>query len=256
MTNELQLFDFNGSQVRTMLIDDEPYFIGNDVARVLGYSRLGDALKQHVDNEDSKTLTYKAFGDLGRGLWSGNDFSNKTVINESGMYSLIMNSAMPQAKTFKRWVTHEVLPAIRKTGSYGVAKQMPQSFSEALQLAADQAKRLEAQTKKLEVQQPKVVFADSVATSHTTILVGDLAKILRGNGVNIGQNRLFGWLRDNGYLIGRKGISYNMPTQKAMDLELFVIKETSIVHSNGTISVNKTVKVTGKGQQYLINKFL
>jgi len=246
MTNDLQLFNFNGNDVRTVLIDDKPYFVGNDVAKLLGYTRPDNAIRNHVN--DSQKLMHQISG-------SGQN-RMMALINEAGLYRLIFKSNMKEADAFTNWVSEDVLPTIRKTGSYGVAKQLPQSFSEALQLAADQAKKLEDQTKKLEVQQPKVVFADSVATSHTTILVGDLAKILRGNGVNIGQNRLFGWLRDNGYLIGRKGVSYNMPTQKAMDLELFVIKETSIVHSNGTISVNKTVKVTGKGQQYLINKFL
>lgn len=111
---------------------------------------------------------------------------------------------------------------------------------------------------KLENQQmqPKALFADSVAASHTTILIGELAKILRGNGINIGANRLFQWMRDKGYLISRKGTDYNMPTQRSMNLGLFKIKESTITHSNGSVSISKTTKVTGKGQQYFINKFM
>ena len=117
-------------------------------------------------------------------------------------------------------------------------------------------KKLEQQTFQLEEQKPKVLFADSVAASHTTILVGELAKLLKQNGIDMGQNRLFGWMRNNGFLISRNGTDYNMPTQTAMNIGLFVVKETSIVHSDGHTSVNKTPKITGKGQQYFINKFL
>ncbi|MCV3327629.1 phage antirepressor KilAC domain-containing protein [Pediococcus ethanolidurans] len=127
--------------------------------------------------------------------------------------------------------------------------QIPHTMADALRLAADQAE-------KIELMKPKVLFADSVATSKTTILIGELAKVLRGNGVDIGANRLFEWMRTNGYLISRKGTDWNMPTQKSMDLALFKIKETSISHSDGSVTVSKTTKVTGKGQQYFINKFL
>ena len=135
-------------------------------------------------------------------------------------------------------------------------QQIPQSFSEALRLAAEQAERIEAQQKQLQAQAPKVLFADAVSASKTSILIGELAKIIKQNGVEMGQNRLFEWLRSNGYLITRQGTDYNMPTQKAMELGLFEIKETSITHSDGHITVNKTPKVTGKGQSYFINKFL
>ena len=135
-------------------------------------------------------------------------------------------------------------------------QQIPQSFSEALRLAAEQAEKIEAQQKQLQAQAPKVLFADAVSASKTSILIGELAKIIKQNGVEMGQNRLFEWLRSNGYLITRQGTDYNMPTQKAMELGLFEIKETSITHSDGHITVNKTPKVTGKGQSYFINKFL
>lgn len=147
MENQLQLFNFNGSEVRTLVIDDEPYFVGNDVARILGYQRVGDALKQHVDSDERQTLTYKAFGDLAQSLWKDNDFSNKTVITESGVYSLIFGSELPNAKQFKHWVTHEVLPAIRKTGAYQAKPkdnyQIPATYGEALQLAATLQTKIE-----------------------------------------------------------------------------------------------------------------
>lgn len=147
MENKLQLFNFNGSEVRTLVIDDEPHFVGNDVAKILGYQRVGDALKQHVDSDERKTLTYKAFGDLVQSLWKDNDFSNKTVITESGVYSLIFGSELPSAKKFKRWVTSEVLPAIRKTGAYQAKPkdnyQIPATYGEALQLAATLQTKIE-----------------------------------------------------------------------------------------------------------------
>lgn len=147
MENKLQLFNFNGSEVRTLVIDDEPHFVGNDVAKILGYQRVGDALKQHVDSDERKTLTYKAFGDLAQSLWKDNDFSNKTVITESGVYSLIFGSELPNAKQFKHWVTHEVLPAIRKTGAYQAKPkdnyQIPATYGEALQLAATLQTKIE-----------------------------------------------------------------------------------------------------------------
>lgn len=167
-------------------------------------------------------------------------------MNRDGFTLLAMGFTGSKAMQFKlKYIeAFNSMEAQIKTGYV-----IPGSFAEALKLAATQAEQLES-------QKPKVLFADSVATSNTTILIGDLAKVLRGNGIDIGQNRLFEWLRTNGYLINRQGTSYNMPTQKSMDLDLFRIKETAIQHSDGHITVNKTSKVTGKGQQYFINKFL
>lgn len=181
------------------------------------------------------------------------------LITESGVYSLIFNSKMPNAKRFKRWVTSEVLPAIRKHGAYMTDEKAfdvvnnKDGLADLLQQAADQLKQKNIQ---IEEMKPKALFADSVAVSKSTVLVGELAKIIRGNGVDIGATRLFRWMREHGYLINRKGSDWNMPTQRAMDLGLFKIKETTINHSNGTTSISKTPKVTGKGQQYFINKFL
>lgn len=166
-----------------------------------------------------------------------------------------MSSKLPNAKKFKRWVTSEVLPSIRKTGGY-IAGEESMTDDELIAKAMTVLnKKLELAHKQLEEQKPKVLFADSVETSKTSILVGELAKIIKQNGYDIGQNRLFAWLRKNNYLTSRKGIDYNMPTQKAMNLGLFEVKETTITHSDGHISISKTAKVTGKGQVYFVNKF-
>lgn len=251
MNSNLQLFDFEGNQVRTLKINGEPWFVGKDVANILGYSNTRDALNKHVDSEDKNTVA------IHDGITRGNP--NQVVINESGLYSLILSSKMPNAKKFKRWVTSEVLPAIRKHGAYMTdAKAFDvvnnkNGLADLLQQAADQLKQKDIQ---IEEMKPKALFADSVATSNSTILIGELAKILRGNGIDIGATRLFRWMREHGYLINRKGSDWNMPTQRAMNLGLFKIKETTINHANGTTSIIKTPKVTGKGQQYFVNKFL
>ena len=164
----------------------------------------------------------------------------------------MLSSKLPGAKKFKRWVTAEVLPTIRKTGGY----QLPKDYPSALRALADATEKLLAVETENEANRPKVLFADAVSTAKTSILVGELAKLLKQNGVDIGQNRLFGWLRENGFLIRRNGTDFNMPTQKSMDLGLFEIKETVVSHADGHTSVNKTPKVTGKGQQYFINRFL
>ncbi|MDD5957927.1 MAG: phage antirepressor KilAC domain-containing protein [Ligilactobacillus ruminis] len=259
LINELKNFTFEGNQVRTLSLEETPYFLANDVAEILGYKRVGDAIKQHVDADNRKTLSYKAFGDLAQSLWAGNDFSNKTIITEAGVYDLIFGSDLPSAQKFKHWVTHEVLPTIRKHGAYMTDQKAAaivtdkNALADLLQQAAYQLKRKDIQ---IEQMKPKALFADSVAASDTTILIGELAKIIRGNGVDIGANRLFRWLRDNGYLISRKGSDYNMPTQKSMELGLFKIIERTINQSDGSSRICKTTKVTGKGQQYFINKFL
>lgn len=247
--NELQLFSFENQQVRTVEINNNPYFVGKDVATILGYKNVSKALNDHVDEEDK--LNNKTLSSLGqRGGW---------LVNESGLYSLILSSKMPNAKKFKHWVTSEVLPAIRQHGAYMTDEKAfdvvnnKDGLASLLQQAADQLRAKDIQIAEMK---PKALFADSVATSKSTVLVGELAKILRGNGVDIGATRLFKWMREHGYLINRKGSDWNMPTQKAMNLGLFKIKETTINHSNGTTSISKTPKVTGKGQQYFVNKFL
>lgn len=246
--NNLKIFEnAEFGSIRTITVDGQPYFIGKDVAAVLGYSNTRDALDRHVDSEDKNTVVNP---DGNRGN------PNMTIINESGLYSLVLSSKLPSAKRFKRWVTSEVLPAIRQTGGYiptapGMSDM--EILSRAIQIS--QA-TIERQKKQLEAQAPKVLFADSVAASDNTILINDLAKLLHQNGVDIGGTRLFQWMRENGYLVKRKGTDYNMPTQRSMELGLFRIKETTHAHSDGHISISRTPKVTGKGQQYFVEKFL
>mgnify|MGYP001145569246 CR=1 FL=1 len=242
--NEVQLFNFENHEVRSLLISNEPWFVGKDVAEVLGYTDTNQAIRKHVDNEDRLTRRFNGTGQS----------RDMTIINESGLYSLVLSSKLPSAKKFKRWVTSEMLPALRKTGQYQV-KEL--SGSELMAKALIEAQNvLAAKDKQIEEMKPKALFADAVATSHTSILVGELAKILKQNGIDMGQKRLFAWLREKGYLIKRQGTDYNMPTQKAMELGLFEIKEGSYVNGSGVNITTKTPKVTGKGQQYFINKFL
>lgn len=244
--NEVQLFNFENHEVRSLLINSEPWFVGRDVAEVLGYKKPENAIANHVDDDDKTTTLIQGIG---------SNYKSKTIIiNESGLYCLVLSSKLPSAKKFKRWVTSEVLPALRKTGQYQV-KEL--SGSELMAKALIEAQSvLAAKDKVIEEMKPKVVFADAVATSHTSILVGELAKILKQNGIDMGQKRLFAWLREKGYLIKRQGTDYNMPTQKAMELGLFEIKEGSYVNGSGVNITTKTPKITGKGQQYFINKFL
>ena len=244
--NEVQLFNFENHEVRSLLVNSEPWFVGRDVAEVLGYKKPENAITNHVDDDDKTTTLIQGIG---------SNYKSKTmIINESGLYCLVLSSKLPSAKKFKRWVTSEVLPALRKTGQYQV-KEL--SGSELMARALIEAQNvLAAKDKVIEEMKPKVVFADAVATSHTSILVGELAKILKQNGIDMGQKRLFAWLREKGYLIKRQGTDYNMPTQKAMELGLFEIKEGSYVNGSGVNITTKTPKITGKGQQYFINKFL
>lgn len=245
--NELQVFkNQEFGSVRTLVIDNEPWFVGRDIAEVLGYKKPENAIANHVDDDDKTTTLIQGIG---------SNYKSKTmIINESGLYCLVLSSKLPSAKKFKRWVTSEVLPALRKTGQYQV-KEL--SGSELMAKALIEAQSvLAAKDKVIEEMKPKVVFADAVATSHTSILVGELAKILKQNGIEMGQKRLFAWLREKGYLIKRQGTDYNMPTQKAMELGLFEIKEGSYVNGSGVNITTKTPKITGKGQQYFINKFL
>lgn len=246
--NNIQIFkNEQFGEVRTINKDGEPYFVGKDVAVILGYAKPLNALAAHVDEDDS--LKQGLIDNLGR--------TQETIfINESGLYSLIMGSKLPQAKQFKRWVTSEVLPSIRKYGGY-IKDQETLTDEELIAKALVVAQnKIAEKDKQIEQMKPKAIFADAVSASHTSILIGELAKILRQNGIEIGQNRLFGWLRDNGYLIKRRGTDYNMPTQTAMEKGLFEIKETVISHSDGHTSINKTTKVTGKGQQYFINHLI
>lgn len=252
--NDLRTFNSNEfGEIRTVTINKEPWFVGKDVAEALGYKDTVNAIKQHIDESDKQNFKGGETPCLNipnRGM---------TVINESGMYALIFGSKLESAKRFKRWVTSEVLPAIRKEGVYLTDQKAydithnPESLADLLLKAGEQLKEKELIIKEME---PKALFADTVKSSKSSILVGELAKILRQNGINIGQNRLFEQLRKDGYLIRRRGTDWNMPTQRSLDLELFEIKESTHIGANGEIRITKTPKVTGKGQIYFINRYL
>ncbi|MDS0491399.1 phage antirepressor [Lacticaseibacillus paracasei] len=249
--NELQEFNFQGNQLRTVLIDSEPFFVGKDAATAIGYSNTRKAIRDHVKakyQREERIVT--PFGT-----------QTMTVISEPGLYQLASESKLPSADPFQDWVYEQVLPSIRKHGAYMTPETIEKAIYNpdfiinlATQLKDEQAKTA-ALTADNETMKPKALFADAVATSNTSILIGDLAKLIRQNGVDIGQNRLFAWLREHGYLIG-SGDRRNMPTQRAMDLDLFEIKERTFQNPDGSVRITKTTKVTGKGQQYFINKFL
>jgi anti-repressor protein len=249
--NNLKIFENKEfGQLRTIEIEGEPWFVGKDVSSALGYADTNKAIAMHVDAEDK--LNDKTSSSLGqRGGW---------FINESGLYSLILSSKLPTAKKFKRWVTHEVLPAIRKHGVYmtdAKAYDVLNNSSSLISLLEQAAEQLKNKDIQIESMKPKALFADAVSASDRSILIGELAKILRQNGIeSMGQNRLFTWMRDNGFLIKGNRSDRNMPTQRAMEMGLFEIKETTIVHSDGHTTISKTPKVTGKGQAYFVNRFL
>lgn len=242
-------------EIRVVMRESELWFVGKDIAEKLGYSNASKAIIKHIDVED-KVI------EMLPNSQNGKTVGKMYLINESGLYSLILGSKLPSAKRFKHWVTSEVLPSIRKNGGY-IANQENLSDDELLERALIVAQRkIEERNKEIAYQreqiaemQPKAVFADAVSSSSNSILVRDMAKLLKQNGVDIGEKRLFEYLRNNGYLIKRPGADYNSPTQKSMELGLFEIKETVVAHTNDT-RIHKTSKITGKGQRYFINKFL
>lgn len=243
MNNEIQKFDFRGTSLRTLTDEaGEPWFVAKDVCDILGHSNVSMALDRLDDDERSKF-------NLGRQ-------GETNIVNEAGLYSLVLGSRKPEAHEFQRWVTHEVLPSIRKHGGYMVGQERMTPEQMALASMRWLQSKVDEQAKQLKAQEGKVLFANAVETARTSILVGDFAKILKSNGIDIGPRRLFAWLREHGWLIKAKGSSWNMPTQKAMDLHLFEIKETTISHSDGHTTINKTPKMTGKGQTYFAKLFL
>ena len=252
----LQIFSNNEfGEIRTVTIDGNPWFVGRDVTEVLGYVNSRKALLDHVDDEDKYDgVTIR--DSIGRE-------QNPVMINESGLYSLILSSKMPNAKRFKHWVASEVIPSVRKNGGY-IANQenmtpeqiMAAGLQAAQKIIEEKNRQIQEQEADIQRMRPKEVFADAVTTSRTSILIGQLAKIISQNGVQIGQNRLFAWLRENGYLIIRRGTDYNMPTQRAMEMRLFEIKERTVNKPDGSSMITRTTLITGKGQQYFINKFL
>ena len=249
--SNIRIFNYNSVEVRTIQKDGEPWFVLRDVCNVLGLGTPARVAERLDTDEVSQTHITDSMGRQ----------QEMTIINESGLYNVILRSDKPEAKPFRKWVTSEVLPTIRRHGMYAtpdtVEKMLadPDTTIKLLEtIKQERAARLalEAQA---EADKPKIIFADAVSASHTSILVGDLAKLLRQNGVEIGQNRLFSFLREKGYLCSQ-GERYNLPTQRSMDRGWFQVKETTINQPNGSVRITRTVKVTGKGQQYFINLFL
>lgn len=243
MNNEIQKFDFKGAPLRTLTDEaGESWFVAKDVCDILEISNPSDALKRLDDDERSRV-------NLGRQ-------GETNIVNEAGLYVLVLGSRKPEAHEFQRWVTHEVLPSIRKHGGYMAGQERMTPEQMALASMRWLQSKVDEQAKQLKAQEGKVLFANAVETARTSILVGDFAKILKSNGIDICPRRLFAWLREHGWLIKAKGSSWNMPTQKAMDLHLFEVKETTISHSDGHTTINKTPKMTGKGQTYFAKLFL
>lgn len=237
--------------IRAVSEGGEPWFVAKDVCDALGLGRQQDSTRYLDSDEKGECLVDTPCGT-----------QTMVIISEPGFYRLVMKSRKPEAKAFQRWVTHEVLPAIRRDGGYMAAKpdETPEEvMARALRIADEtmrrQRERIEGLAAENAELRPKALFADAVAASDGTCLVGELAKMLRQNGVDIGQNRLFAWLRDNGWL-GKSGCNRNVPTQRAMDMGLFRIKETAVTHSDGHVTVTRTPKVTGKGQAYFVNRFI
>jgi len=247
--NELQVFNFKGQRVRSVMVDGNPWWVAKDVLEVLGLDTSHGVRDLEDDEKDlhiMETLGGK---------------QEMTIVSEAGLYSLILRSRKPEAKEFKRWITHEVLPTLRRHGAYMTPEVVEKTLTNpdfiirlATELKQEQEQRQALQAQAA-IDRPKTIFADAVTESKTSILIGDLAKLIKQNGVDIGQKRLFAWLRENGWLM-KSGSSKNMPTQKAMEQKLFEIKERTINAPDGHIIISKTPKVTGKGQLFFINFFL
>ncbi|MBM7577696.1 phage antirepressor [Jeotgalibacillus terrae] len=242
---------FEDQRVRVMDRQGEPYFVLKDLCEILGLGQVA-GVKRRLEKDVI----------LNHPLQTAGGTQEAVFVNEDGLYDVILESRKPSAKRFRKWITSEVLPSIRKTGGYVSNEDMfiqtylPHADEQTQLMFKSTLKTVREQNEKIAVLQPKGLFADAVSASNGSILIGDLAKLLKQNGFDTGQNRLFSLLRDQGYLIKKRGANFNSPTQKAMDLGLFRIKETAVTHSDGHVTINKTTKVTGKGQQYFINKFL
>lgn len=252
MNNEIQRFDFKGESLRALTNKEgEPWFVLKDCMNILDLGNPTETVKMFDDDEFSTTEVIDSIGRRQQAY----------IISEPGLYRLVMRSRKPEAKEFQRWVTHEVLPQIRKTGGYIPTTDVDDDMTilaKAVMIGQrtmeEQKRRIAAQESHIKELEPKARFADAVAASDGTCLIGELAKMLRQNGLDIGQNRLFKILREDGYLC-KSPSNWNMPTQKAMELGLFRIKETAITHSDGHVTINRTAKATGKGQIYFIDRY-
>lgn len=243
---DLQIFENSEfGTIRTAQFDGKTYFVANDVAKALGYVETAKAVRTHCKGVSEMDIP------------SNGGIQTMKIIPEGDIYRLVIKSQLSSAEKFERWVFDEVLPSIRKHGVYAVDELLndPDLAIKAFTALKEEKERNKALQADNDRMRPKEVFADAVATSHTSILIGDLAKLLKQNGIDIGQKRLFSWMRENGYLIKRQGSDWNMPTQRSMELGLFEVKESTVNNPDGSVRINKTTKVTGKGQQYFINKF-
>lgn len=244
--NELQIFkNEEFGEVRTVEINGKPYFVANDVAKSLGYVETAKAIRTHCKGVSEMDIP------------SNGGIQRMKIIPEGDIYRLIAKSKLPSAEKFESWVFDEVLPSIRKHGMYATEDLLnnPDLAIKAFTALKEEREKNRLLQEDVKRMKPKEIFADAVSTSHTSILIGDLAKILRQNGIQTGQKRLFEWMRENGFLIKRNGADRNMPTQKAMEQGLFEVKESTVNNPDGSVRINRTTKVTGKGQQYFINKF-
>lgn len=247
--NELEIFTFNSNEVKTTLINNEPYFNLKDICDILEIKNISDC-KGRLNKKGVVTADTLTNGGI----------QKSNFINESNLYKVIFQSRKPQAEAFTDWVTSEVLPSIRKHGAYATSETIESIISnpdngikllQALKAEQDKNKALEVENTELK---PKALFADAVASSKNSILIGELAKIIKAKGYDIGQNKLFTWMRENGYLM-KTGEAYNQPTQKSMELGLMEIKKSTINNPDGSIRTTTTTKITGKGQVYFVNKF-
>lgn len=250
MRNVQRFFYDHNQVVRVVMQDNEPLWVAKDICMILEISNSRMALDRLDDDEKGVSSIDTPGG-----------AQTVQVVNEPGLYSLILGSRKPEAKRFKRWITHQVLPSIRKNGAYMTPETIEKTLNDPdfiiglatkLKLAHEEKNKLQA---KIEADKPKVLFAESLQISKDSVLVADLAKVIKQNGYDIGEKRLFRWLRENGYLI-KSGSEYNMPTQRSMNMKLFEIKITTRQGSDGSPKMQRTPKVTGKGQIYFINKFL
>lgn len=248
---DLQIFtNSEFGSVRTLIRNNEPFFVASDICKSLNIGNSSDALSRLDDDEKGVASIDTPGGE-----------QVMAIVSESGLYSLVLGSRKPEAKSFKRWITHEVIPSIRKHGAYMTPDTIdniinnPDFGIKLLNALKEEREKTRLLSAKIEADKPKTIFADAVSTSHTSILIGDLAKLIRQNGYEIGQNRLFDWMRQNGYLI-KNGSSRNMPTQRYVEQGLFEIKESIVQNPDGSVRITKTPKVTGKGQVYFVNLFI
>ena len=248
---ELKIFNYKNNEVRTTVKDGEIWWMLKDVCDVLGLSNSRRVAERLDEDEKGVTLSDTLGGT-----------QKTTIINESGLYKVILRSDKPEAKNFMNWITHEVLPSIRKHGAYITSAKMeelmndPDTWVKLIRTLQQERREKELLKNQVEKDKPKVIFCDAVSASDSDILVSEMAKILKGNGIDIGEHRLFERLRNEGFLIRRKGTDKNIPTQRSMNLGLFKITETAITHSDGHVTIAKTSKITGKGQVYFIKYFL